>query len=71
MQENHEANQEGGAESAAQGKKWRVPFVIRGAVIVRAETPEEAGERTWLMSAEGLVIASNDFRVEKVEEVGE
>jgi hypothetical protein len=70
MQENFEAEQEGGAKSAAQEKQWRVPFVVRGTVTVRAETPEEAADRAMDLSTEELACAGNEVRMELAEEAG-
>ncbi|GEM_PF-2077953 len=70
MQENFEAKQEGGAKSAAQQKQWRVPFVVRGTVTVRAETPEEAADRAMDLSAEELACAAREVRMDMAEEAG-
>jgi hypothetical protein len=70
MQENFEMRQEGGAESAAQGKEWRVPFVIRGAVTVRAETPKQASEAAIWLSTEEMAAAAREIHLQEAEEAG-
>lgn len=69
MHENFEEDQEGGAESTACGREWRVPFCQRGVLVIRAETPREAAEKVEWLSPEELACAATEVSVEAVKEV--